>query len=220
MLAGCMAQQPALRSETKLLLDRAQLNEAAQVLPEEYSRVVSLVNAADLLHRRGQYKEAERTYDLAWKNGKALEDHLRQEQLRRTHTALSRTETELLAVSRQRAILEDQRRLALDEQLKTEAAKEPAAPIIEPKVVKTPLSKERPLLAVYSVKRGESLPQIAARPEVYGESQLWPLLYRANRDQISDPRRIWPGQPLRIPRNNSSDDLAEARRFAQKSTIF
>jgi len=220
MLAGCMTQQPTLRTETKLLLDRAQLDEAAQILPDEYARVVSLLNSADVQHRRGQFKEAERAYDLAWSRGKALEEHLRQEKLKRTQIVLSRTEAELLAISRQRSMLEDQRRLALEEQLLVEVAKETAPPTIEAKEVKSAVNKERPQLATYSVKRGESLPQIAARPEIYGESQLWPLLYRANRDQISDPRRIWPGQPLRIPRNNSADDLAEARRFAQKSTIF
>jgi nucleoid-associated protein YgaU len=67
---------------------------------------------------------------------------------------------------------------------------------------------------------GETLPLIAAQPEVYGDATLWPLLYRANRDQIRDPRHLWPGQVLRIPRTFSREDLTEARRFAQDKQLF
>jgi nucleoid-associated protein YgaU len=68
----------------------------------------------------------------------------------------------------------------------------------------------------HTVKRGETLPQIAAQADVYGDSSLWPLIYRANRDQISDPAVLWPGQVLRIPRNSDRGDINEARRFASE----
>jgi nucleoid-associated protein YgaU len=209
-----------LRAETKLVLDRVQLNEAARVLPDEYSVVVAALESADALHQGGHYDAAERAYVLAYAKAKVLEDHLATEQLQRAQNAQSRTEAELLAVARQRALLDDQRRLASEEEQQNTAAAEsssqPAGPVEDVK----PRVKERQLLASYTVKRGESLPQIASRPEVYADSQLWPLLYRSNRDQISDPRRIWPGQVLRIPRNVGQDDIAEARRFAQKSSYF
>ncbi len=66
----------------------------------------------------------------------------------------------------------------------------------------------------YTVKRGETLPQIAARSEIYNNASLWPLIYRANRDQIRDPKRLWPGQVLTIPRNFSRGEANEARRFS------
>ena len=47
------------------------------------------------------------------------------------------------------------------------------------------------------VQPGESLWQIAA--QTGGDPQLWPVLYRANRDQIKDPSRLYPGQALLIP---------------------
>ncbi len=50
---------------------------------------------------------------------------------------------------------------------------------------------------VHVVQPGESLWQIAA--VVTGDPNLWPLLYRANRDQIVDPSRLYPGQRLSIP---------------------
>jgi len=50
---------------------------------------------------------------------------------------------------------------------------------------------------IHVVRPGESLWQIAAA--VTGDATLWPLLYRANRDQIKDPSLVYPGQRLTIP---------------------
>jgi nucleoid-associated protein YgaU len=50
---------------------------------------------------------------------------------------------------------------------------------------------------VHIVQPGESLWQIAA--VVAGNPYRWPELYRANRDQIKDPARLYPGQRLAIP---------------------
>jgi nucleoid-associated protein YgaU len=50
---------------------------------------------------------------------------------------------------------------------------------------------------LHEVRPGESLAVIARRE--LGDSALWPLLYRANRDRIKDPERIYPGQKISIP---------------------
>ena len=50
---------------------------------------------------------------------------------------------------------------------------------------------------VHVVRPGESLWRIAAAAT--GDATLWPLLYRANRDQIKDPSLLYPGQRLTIP---------------------
>jgi len=49
----------------------------------------------------------------------------------------------------------------------------------------------------YEVKSGDSLSKIAKR--YYGDATKWPRIYQANRDQISDPDLIHPGQTLKIP---------------------
>ena len=50
---------------------------------------------------------------------------------------------------------------------------------------------------VHEVKPGETLAVIASLQ--FGDSTLWPAIYLANRDQIKDPARVYPGQVLTIP---------------------
>ena len=49
----------------------------------------------------------------------------------------------------------------------------------------------------HTVKKGESLSKIAKR--VYGDAQQWRRIYDANRDIVSDPDLIHPGQVLKLP---------------------
>jgi LysM domain len=75
-------------------------------------------------------------------------------------------------------------------------------------------------LSTYTVAAGDTLWTIAAQPQVYNDPLLWPLLYKANRDQIRDPRQVYSGQVLSIPRDLSPADLEEARQKARTSDIF
>ncbi len=61
---------------------------------------------------------------------------------------------------------------------------------------------------VHVVQPGETLWHIAA--QVAGDPHLWPRLYRANRDQIVDPSRLYPGQVLSIPDFGSGAAETEA----------
>jgi len=60
-----------------------------------------------------------------------------------------------------------------------------------------PPTGENPYAQFYTVKKGDSLSKIAE--EFYGDKMLYPKIFEANRDQLSDPDKIKPGQKLRIP---------------------
>ena len=49
----------------------------------------------------------------------------------------------------------------------------------------------------YTVVQGDSLSGIAERQ--YGDANKWPTIYEANRNIISNPDVIHPGQSFRIP---------------------
>jgi len=51
--------------------------------------------------------------------------------------------------------------------------------------------------STYTVKSGDTLSKIAK--ELLGDAQAYPEIFEANRDQLSDPDKIKPGQVLKIP---------------------
>lgn len=58
-----------------------------------------------------------------------------------------------------------------------------------------------PMLNSYTVIEGDFLGKIAGYDVVYGDRGMWPQLYEANRDIISDPNLIYPGQVLDVNRS-------------------
>lgn len=49
----------------------------------------------------------------------------------------------------------------------------------------------------YTVQKGDTLSKISK--DLYGDANKYRKIYDANRDQLSDPDKIQPGQVLRIP---------------------
>jgi nucleoid-associated protein YgaU len=49
----------------------------------------------------------------------------------------------------------------------------------------------------YTVKAGDTLGKIAK--QLLGDANAYPAIFDANRDQLSDPDKIKPGQVLKIP---------------------
>jgi nucleoid-associated protein YgaU len=54
----------------------------------------------------------------------------------------------------------------------------------------------------YTVVKGDSLSKIAKH--FYGNANSWHQIFEANRDQISNPDLIHPGQTLKIPADSAS----------------
>lgn len=57
----------------------------------------------------------------------------------------------------------------------------------------------------YTVEKGDTLSHISRH--FYGKANRWNAIFEANRDQLDDPDKIFPGQVLKIPaRGDSSHD--------------
>lgn len=52
--------------------------------------------------------------------------------------------------------------------------------------------------ATHTVKKGDTLSAIAER--YYGDANAYDKIFDANRDQLNDADKIYPGQVLRIPK--------------------
>jgi hypothetical protein len=73
---------------------------------------------------------------------------------------------------------------------------------------------EKRMPSFYTVKDDDTLEKIAELPFIYNDKYYWPLIYKYNRDQISNPKRLYKGQILKIPRNITMDEIYKAREDA------
>jgi nucleoid-associated protein YgaU len=73
-----------------------------------------------------------------------------------------------------------------------------------PKPAPPPSAPIPPKVRTYVVQKGDSLSKIAKRE--YGNANAWPKIFEANRDIISDPDLIHPGQILKIPPAGGSEE--------------
>lgn len=68
---------------------------------------------------------------------------------------------------------------------------------VAPEELDTPPPRENPYQQTHVVQKGDTLSKIAN--DYYGDARLYPKIFEANRDILSDPNKIKPGQKLRIP---------------------
>lgn len=72
----------------------------------------------------------------------------------------------------------------------------------------------------YRVHRSDCLWTIAGKNDVYSDSFDWPLLFKANRDQIKDPDLIYPRQVLMVEPEPSLEEKAQAKKTAMATPKF
>lgn len=73
---------------------------------------------------------------------------------------------------------------------------------------------EAPKEIMYTVVKGDCLWNIAKKKEHYGNGFAWPVIYKANRDQIKNPDLIYPKQVFKIP-NLTDEEKAKYEKLRQ-----
>lgn len=229
VFAGC-AKPPTAELE----MARDQVQAAGEVgaedwSPGEYQLAREALEVARQQIENHQYRSAHKTLQLAQRyaevarieSEQAVEriaelEHQRVEKAERARQA---------AAERQRILAEEQearqRQLELERQQQAEADARVAAQAVrtaEPPP--PPVPPEQTRVDRYEVKAGQNLADIAALPEVYDDGLLWPLIYRANRDQIKTPKEISTGQVLDIPQDKTPEEREAARREARELNLF
>lgn len=105
---------------------------------------------------------------------------------------------------------------AKQEPVEIAAKIEPKPEPVTPQITPEPAS---PLPSHYVVESKDNLWGIAAKPAVYGDARLWPLLLKANAKLIKRPDVITAGTTLRIERNPSPAEVETAINYSRKRGV-
>ena len=215
LLAGCAKPPKAELQDTRSVVAQAYTSGAALLAAGEYQLAETALQRAEEQVRDGKYRAAKLTIGLAQRYAtEALQLTLQ----RKKELQEEQQRQQRLAEEQARKDREEQARKDREEQARKDR-EEQARKDREEQARKA--VKESPaLLMDVEVEPGATLFTIAARPDVYHDGLLWPLIYKANRDQIKDPLKIFPGQMLKIPRDKTAEELAAARQEALELNLF
>ena len=210
LMVACSTPTPTWRSKVATLIDDLSSQGAPVKFPQAYNNLVETFEHGEaVLHVQHDDKKADAYYLMAFQKGELLRADLKRYNLRMYEQQRQRLVEQAARIEEERLLrkaVEAEKRFSEQERiLAEEASKATAAE------KKTSYSQQT---QTYTVHRGETLPQIAARTEIYNDSSLWPIIYRANRDQIRNPKQLWPGQVLKIPRHFSRDEAMDAKRYS------
>jgi len=208
LLSSCAKPPRAELDAAEYMVGKAYAMQALEFAPTEFQAAKSALTDARKSMQDKDYGAARDSLEFSLKHAR------RAAVLTKEHQA-KRAEAEAQRALEEEKIRESALAKAEAKAVTQQAQVTPPAPKPAPK----PQPKVEPATS-YSVGEGETLWTISANPKVYNEGLLWPLLYQANRDQIKDPRQIFPGQALSIRRDMTKDELEEARQKARESDIF
>ena len=214
LLVACSTPTPTWRSKVATLVDELARQGAPATFPQAYNNLVETFEHGEaVLHVQHNDQEADTYYLMAYQKGELLRADLKRHNERIVEQERQRVAEELARVEAERLMreaAEAEKRLQEQERL----AAEQASKAVTEKQATNSKESQLPLTPAYTVRRGETLPQIAARSEIYNDPSLWPIIYRANRDQIRNPKQLWPGQVLKIPRHFSKEEAIDAKRYS------
>lgn len=213
VLAACSAPVSTWRNKVGPLVEELGRREAQVLFPQEYRNLLETFEHGEaLFHVREDDKAADIYYQLAYQKAEML-----QLEVQKARKRLAAEKQQRVAELAAKAEEEQLMRAAAEAELRLREQQAAKAAELSRSSQKKSKESAPSLPTTYTVRRGETLPQISARTEIYNDSTLWPIIYRANRDQIRDPKRLWPGQVFVIPRNFSRDEAVEARRYSNKN---
>lgn len=210
LLGGCAKPPRDELQAARMAVARAYVAGAEELAASEYQAAGEALSEGERFARQGNYQMAREVLPFA----EAL-----------AHRAILK--------AREEQMVRELQKIREQQQAESDAPQKSIRPPTQPtkKAISAlpPLPKARavapsppppPPLTQYAVNEGETLWSIAARKDVYTDPLLWPIIYKANRDQIKDPRQIYPGQTLSIPRGIPRTELEEARETARQSEVF
>ncbi len=203
LVVGCAGRPQVELEIVRSEVAKAYVRGAKVLAPADYEAASAALHDAENLVSRKKYSHAR--------------ELLNQALLHAAKAAAVAQEKAAELEIRRRAEIEA-RAAAAKKKIKLPVKKKPVP--ARPKPAPKPAKPEIVFLDQVTVSVGETLFSLSSRRDIYGEPLLWPLIYKANRDQIKDPQQIFEGQVFSIPRDKSQQELDTARKEARESDLF
>jgi hypothetical protein len=200
----------------KLEIESMYYSEIPKYMPEEWNALKDVWQKLDNAEKSRKRDEALRWYYYTFQKAMILDENLTKRKKEEEEKAKKqRDEAEKRNVEAEKA----RATAALAEGIKAESEiKKFEKEVVVRKKPKTMddirYKIEKRFPSFYTVKEEEKLEYIAEMPFVYSDKYQWPLIYKYNRNQIRDPKKLYKGQILKIPRNITIDEIYKAREEA------
>lgn len=198
----------------KIDIENLYYQDLPEYLPEEWEQIRSLWLTLDEIERERNISEAQRF--ILYSNYKikivleSLDEKRKEIEQKRSEVIKKIEETKKKEEEEQKKE-EQQEQLVVVEKIE-EKKPEKKKKIKTIEDVRFKIEKRFP--SFYTVKEKETLEEISSYPFIYNDSYYWPLLYKYNRNQIRDPKKLYQGQILKIPRSISLEEIYKAREEA------
>nr|WP_320116844.1 DUF4398 domain-containing protein [uncultured Desulfuromonas sp.] len=218
LMTGCASSPPVELHVARYAVETARNEGAQSYATAELSQATTALQRGETLLSNGRHDKAVATLQQAtqWAITAKSKARAQRQTIQQYSSQCEALEAEQRLYSLQKKLQTSHDQLSVVAPTPPRPRPE-TSPQQEASVAETTLTTP---LTEYRVGTGENLYSIAARRAIYGEGLLWPLLYRANRDQIKDPQQIFPGQILSVPRNHTEEERESARETARSSGIF
>jgi nucleoid-associated protein YgaU len=208
VLAGCAPRTSQRINEARVAIESARAAGAPERSPEEFNAALRALRESEAYLTAGDSDSvalADQLAVLAEGNARlavtAARLSLELEKVK-TEAQAARQEAERARAELER--LQPQIRAAEEAARAVQARPErpetqPAASGRQPPPPAAP-APPRPAPTRYIVHKGDTLRNVAARPEIYGDANQWTRIYEANREIIGPDRKLRIGQVLIIPK--------------------
>lgn len=212
-LAGC-ASDPAPTPQTDVMAEehaRDQASaalEAAHGLLKEAHAIGWGTDTLEVLLKRAEDAFAKGDYELATRLGQQVQEF--------AHTGINRQQLSLARDFEDK--IKHLTRLTPEHRAQLDDIQHAIAAGDGPRAFELSRQLHGALQAAriqYDVVKGDSLWGIAGKPTIYADPFQWPLIYKANHDQIKDADLIYPGQNLGIEQYPSQGDVDAAVEHAK-----
>jgi hypothetical protein len=203
--------------KAKLEIEAMYYADVPKYLPEEWNLMRDVWQKFDEAERDRDRELALKWYSYVIQKSEVIDDMLaeKKRELEKIRIREEEEKKRMMELERQRR-LEKPEKIEVSETVKPEK-KEEVALIPKKKKsiddVRYKIEKRYP--SFYTVREEESLEEVAALPTIYNDRYYWPLIYKFNRNQVRDPKKLYKGQILKIPRNITLEDIYKAREEAK-----